>query len=86
MAIKNIKITLTNGQKYKLREPESLSEIDRERTAIFVFDNLQAYNGQSDGEVDEDGEFCIFAPGKFCGIGMPFSRLVGWAYKRKGDK
>jgi len=35
MAIKNIKITLTNGQKYKLRGPESLPEIDRERTAIF---------------------------------------------------
>lgn len=86
MAIDNIKITLTNGQKYKLRGPESLSEIDRERTAIFVFDNLQVYNGQSDGEVDEDGDFCIFAPGKFHGIGMPFSRLVGWAYKHKGDK
>lgn len=86
MAIKNIKITLTNGQKYKLRGPESLSEIDRERIAIFVFDNLQVYNGQSDGEVDEDGDFGIFVPGKFHGIGMPFSRLVGWAYKRKGDK
>lgn len=86
MAIENIKTTLTNGQKYKLREPESLSEIDRERTAIFVFDNLQVYSGQSDGEVDEDGDFCIFVPGKFHGIGMPFSRLLGWAYKRKGDK
>ena len=86
MAIKNIKITLTNGQKYKLRGPESLSEIDRERIAIFVYDNLQVYNGQSDGEVDEDGDFGIFVPGKFHGIGMPFSRLVGWAYKRKGDK
>lgn len=62
MAIDNIQITLTNGQKYKLRSPEDLSEIDRERTALFVFDNLQVYNGQSDGKVDEDGDFCITLP------------------------
>lgn len=85
MAIENVKITLTNGQKYNLREPESLPEIDRERTAIFVFDNLQVYNGQSNGEVDEDGDFCIFKPGKNHGIAMPYKRLMGWAYKRKGD-
>lgn len=85
MAIKNIKITLTNGQKYKLRKPEELSEIDRDRTALFVFDNLQVYNGQSDGMLDEDEDFCIFVPGKNYGIAMPFKRLLGWVYKRKGD-
>lgn len=86
MAIENVKITLTNGQKYKLRKPEELSEIDTERTALFVFDNLEVYSGQSDGEIDEDGDFCICLPGKNYGIAMPFNRLVGWAYKRKGDK
>ncbi len=86
MAIENVKITLTNGQKYKLRKPEDLSKIDQERTAIFVFDNLQVYNGQSDGMLDEDEDFCIFVPGKNHGIAMPFSRLLGWVYKRKRDK
>lgn len=43
MAIKNIKITLTNGQKYKLRQPDTLQEIDSKRAAIFVFDNLEVY-------------------------------------------
>ena len=85
MAIDNIKITLTNGQKYKLRNPDTLSEIDCNRTAIFLFDDMKVYSGCSDGEVDEDGDFCIFAPGKYHGIGMPYKRLVGWAYKRKGD-
>ena len=82
MAIENIKITLTNGQKYKLRKPEELSEIDKDRTAIFVFDDMKAYNGCSDGKVDVNGDFCIFAPGKNHGIAIPFNRLVGWAYKR----
>ena len=84
--ITNIKITLTNGQKYKLRNSDSLSEIDSSRTAIFLFDDMNVYTGSSDGIIDEDEDFCIFAPGKKHGIGMPFNRLVGWQYKRKGDK
>lgn len=86
MAIRNVKITLTNGQKYKLRQPETLEEIDRSRTALFVFDNFECYVGQSDGEVDEDGDFALFKPGVKLGIAMPFNRLVGWAYERKGIK
>ena len=83
--ITDIKITLTNGQKYKLRTPDTLSKIEMNQTAIFMFDNMKVYTGCSDGEVDEDGDFCIFVPGKNHGIGMPYKRLVGWAYKRKGD-
>jgi len=56
------------------------------RTALFVFDNLECFEGQSDGEVDEDGDFALFKPGVKLGIAMPFNRLVGWAYERKGIK
>jgi hypothetical protein len=84
MAIDSIKITLTNGQKYKLRSPETISEIDRSRLAIFVFDNLHVYEGMSNGEVDDDGDFAIFKEGSKIGAGLPYIRLVGWAYKRKG--
>lgn len=83
--IGSIKITLDNGQKYKLRKPGTLSEIDQSRTAIFLLDNMRVYSGCSDGEVDADGDFCIFKPGKNLGISIPYSRLMGWAYKRKGD-
>lgn len=84
--IRKIKITLTDGQKYELRQPETLSEIDRGRTSVFLFDNMQLYEGCSDGEVDEDGDFCIKKPGLYHAIGMPFSRLVGWAYEHKGKQ
>ena len=83
--ITNIKITLTNGQKYKLRNPDTLSEIDSSRTAIFLFDNMKVYTGSSDGLRDEDKDFCIFVPGKNHGIAMPYNRLIGWAYKRGGN-
>lgn len=78
-----ITITLTNGQKYRLINTDSLSKIDSNRTAIFLFDNMNVYTGCSDGIIDEDGDFCIFNPVTKRAIGMPFNRLVGWAYKRK---
>lgn len=78
-----VTITLTNGQKYKLRNPDSLSKIDSNRTAIFVFDDMNVYTGCSNGLVDEDEDFCIFVSGTNRGIGMPIKRLVGWEYKRK---
>lgn len=84
--ITSVEITLTNGQKYKLRNPDSLSEIDSNRTAIFLFDDMNIYTGYSDGMLDKDEDFCIFVPGKKYGIAMPFRRFVGWAYKRKGDR
>ena len=86
MAIENIKITLSDGQKYKLRQPDLLNEIDSSRTALFVFDNLACYVGCSDGNVDEDGDFCIKKPGLYHVIAMPFGRLMGWAYKHKGKQ
>ena len=86
MANTNIKITLTNGQEYKLRQPDTLEEIDRSRTALFVFDNMECYEGCSDGKVDVDGDFAIFKPGVKHGIALPYKRLAGWQYKRKGQK
>ncbi len=50
---------------------------------MFLFNNLQAYHGFTDGEVDDDGDFCIMREGLMKGvkgIAMPFNRLVGWKY------
>lgn len=52
-------ITLSNGQRYTLRDPEDIGSIDSNRTALFVFNNGQIYRGCTDGEVDDDGDFCL---------------------------
>ena len=79
-----ITVTFTNGKRRKLKSPDMLWAIDGRRTAYFVFDNLQVYKGQTDGEVDEDGDFCLRtdrgATPSGVGIGLPFARLIGWAY------
>ncbi|WP_336617874.1 hypothetical protein [Bacteroides acidifaciens] len=58
--------------------------IDGRRTASFVFDNGQVYKGQTDGVVDEDGNFWLKTDRStisgMLGIGLPFGRLLGWAY------
>lgn len=79
-----ITVTFTDGKRRVLRDPAMLRAIDGRRTAYFVFDNGQVYKGQTDGEVDEDGDFCLRTdrstiPGAL-GIGLPFARLIGWAY------
>lgn len=79
-----ITVTFTDGKTRTLRDPAMLWAIDGRRTAYFVFDNGQVYKGQTNGVVDEDGDFCLKTdrttiPGVL-GIGLPFGRLVGWAY------
>ena len=82
MGIEKIRIFLTNGQEYSLRKPDALSEIEKDRPAIFLFDNGDLYEGCSDGVIDEDGDFCLLKQGKYYGIALPAGRLVGWVYKK----
>lgn len=78
------KITLSNGQRYTLRDPEDIGGIDSNRTALFVFNNGQIYRGCTDGEVDDDGDFCLSKKDTHHRIGLPFDRLLGWAYEKEG--
>lgn len=81
-----IKIKLSNGQRFTLRPPEDLDGIDSNRMALFVFNNGEVYSGRTDGEVDEDGDFCLSRPDAKHRMAMPFNRLLGWAYKKRIDK
>lgn len=83
MSITKMKITLTDGSKYTLKSRKELKEIDSSRLAIFVFNNGEVYNGYTDGEVDYDGDFCLKKPTASHAIGLPFGRLLGWAYKKQ---
>ena len=83
--ITNIKIILTDGREYILRTPDTLSEIDKNQTSIFLFDNMEVYEGQSDGVIDDDGDFAILKPRTNFGIAMPYNRLLGWAYMSGGN-
>ena len=78
-----ITVTFKGGKRRVLHAPDTLPTIDARRSAYFVFDNLQVYRGHTDGEVDEDGDFCVTGAGGIverAGIGLPFGRLIGWAY------
>lgn len=74
-----IKVTFEGGRKRTLKSPDELCKIDRNRRALFVFDNWQVYSGYSDGEVDDAGDFGVF--GTIHGIALPFNHLIGWCYE-----
>lgn len=88
----NIKIDLNMGQKltirladgrhYSIRDKATLGDIDEKQEALFLFDNGQLYNGTTDGQVDDEGDFALFRPNSKAGIALPFRRLVGWEYKQ----
>lgn len=63
---------------------EDIGGIDSNRTALFVFNNGQIYRGCTDGEVDDDGDFCLSKKDTHHRIGLPFDRLLGWAYEKEG--
>lgn len=79
-----ITVTFKGGKRRVLKAPDTLPAIDGRRLAYFVFNNMEVYTGYSDGEIDEDGDFCVsaFNSGRkfFAGIGLPVGRLIGWAY------
>lgn len=79
-----ITVALSGGKRRVLKAPDTLPTIDARRRAYFVFKNLQVYEGFSDGEVDEEGDFCVRAANSgvkgVAGIGLPVGRLMGWAY------
>lgn len=77
-----IEITLTDGRRYSLRDKHTLCDINEEQEAIFLFDNGEIYHGQSNGQVDDEGDFHLFKTGSQHGIALPFARLVAWAYEQ----
>lgn len=79
-----IAVTFTDGSRRVLKVPEELENIDENREACFVMDNGQVYYGYCDGEVDEEGDFCLMM--SIHGAGLPFNRLLGWCYKPSGRK
>lgn len=79
------KITLSNGQRYTLRDPEDIGGIDSNRTALFVFNNGQIYRGCTDGEVDDDGDFCLSKKDTHHRIGLPLTVFSDGLTKRRAD-
>ena len=73
-----ITVKFSDGSKRVLKSPDKLQNIDKAREARFVMNNGQVFTGYCDGEVDEDGDFCIMRT--IHGIGLPFKRLLGWCY------
>ena len=80
-----IKVTMSDGSRRVLKSPNDLANIDENREAGFVMGNGEIFYGYSDGEVDEDGEFCVTRT-SHNSIGLPFKYLIGWSYKSSGRK
>lgn len=79
--LRTITITLSDGKKYRLNASFRIYTIDKNREAIFIFDNGDAFKGFSDGNINEEGEisFSRVQDGKYK-MGLPYESLIGWQY------
>ena len=80
-------ITRKDGTKtiYDFKSRTKLSEVDEKREIITLFDNGQCFHGYCDGDVDDDEEFSLKEnPEDRISMGLPYGRLLGWAYTDEG--
>lgn len=82
-----VTITKSDGTqiKYDLRSRSNLGDVDPTKIVVLIFDNGEVFKGYTDGSVDEDYDFGLKAclNDKFM-VGLPFYRLLGWAYESDG--
>lgn len=79
-----ITVRFASGMRRVLKSPDELGNIEDSREAGFVMNNLQVFQGYCDGEVDDDGIFCVMRT--IHGVFLPFNRLLGWFYISSGRK
>ncbi|MDY6206795.1 MAG: hypothetical protein SPI30_08660 [Prevotella sp.] len=82
-----ITVRFASGMRRVLKSPDELGNIEKQREAGFVMNNLQVFQGYCDGDVDDDGNFSIMST--IHGVSLPFNRLLGWFYissERKKSK
>lgn len=80
-------ITKTDGSKiiYNLKSSQKLRNVNPDRKVVLFFNNGEVYQGYTDGIVDEDSDFSLKAHREDkCSYGLPFGRLMGWAYESDG--
>lgn len=74
-----IKVTI-DGNTFVLKRRNELQNVDPDHECLFLFDDATIYVGRTDGKVCDDGVFIIRKPSVRHGLGLPFNRLIGWAY------
>lgn len=80
-------ITKTDGSEiiYDLKSSQKLRNVNPYRKVVLFFNNGEVYQGYTDGIVDEDSDFSLKAHREDkCSCGLPFGRLMGWAYEDDG--
>ena len=81
--ITRIKCTLSDGKEYTFKGKNELHSIDENKEALFLFSDMNIYQGYTNGEIlldDEIETFIIRNPKLKFSIGMPYKKLMGWTY------
>ena len=79
--IKNMIVSVGNGNMYIVNDKERISEVKREKEILVFYSSGNVYSGKLGREIGDDGVFRLLGKTHKDDVFIKLEDIIGWAYK-----
>ena len=83
--IKNMIVSVDNGNMYIVNDKERLSEAKRDKEILVFYYSGNVYSGKLGREIGDDGVFRLLGKTHKDDVFIKLEDIIGWAYKDAGS-
>ena len=83
--IKNMIVSVGNGNMYIVNDKERISEVKREKEILVFYSSGNVYSGKLGREIGDDGVFRLLGKTHKDDVFIKLEDIIGWAYKDAGS-
>ena len=83
--IKNMIVSVDNGNMYIVNDKERISEAKRDKEILVFYSNGNVYYGKLGKEIGDDGVFRLLGKTHKDDVFIKMEDIIGWAYKNTGS-
>ena len=83
--IKNMIVSVGNGNMYIVNDKERISEVKREKEILVFYSSGNVYSGKLGREIGDDGVFRLLGKTHKDDVFIKLKDIIGWAYKDAGS-
>ena len=83
--IKNMIVSVGNGNMYIVNDKERISEVKREKEILVFYSSGNVYSGKLGREIGDDGVFRLLGTTHKDDVFIKLEDIIGWAYKDAGS-
>ena len=83
--IKNMIVSVGNGNMYIVNDKERISEVKREKEILVFYSSGNVYSGKLGREIGDDGVFRLLGKTHKDDVFIKLEDTIGWAYKDAGS-